>query len=48
MLVTILLVLALVLVALEAFRVSTPYVSLGWLGLAVWILAQLLGNSGVL
>lgn len=43
-----LLVLAVVLVTLEAFRVSTPWVSLGWLGLAIWLLVQVLGQTGVL
>lgn len=43
-----LLVLAVVLVALEAFRVTTPWVSLGWLGLAIWLLAQVLGQVGAL
>lgn len=44
----ILLILAVVLVALEAFRVSTPWVSLGWLGLAIWLLVQVLGQVGAL
>lgn len=43
-----LLVLSVVLVTLEAFRVSTPWVSLGWLGLAIWLFMQVLGQSGVL
>jgi hypothetical protein len=38
-----LLVLALILVALAAFGVSTQKVNFGWLGLAVWILSNLLG-----
>jgi hypothetical protein len=42
----VLLVLAVVLVALEAFRVSTPWVSLGWLGLAIYLLLQVLGQAG--
>jgi hypothetical protein len=40
-------VLAVVLVALEAFRVGVAWVSLGWLGLAVWLLVQVLGQTGV-
>lgn len=35
----ILLVLAFVLLLLAAFNVNPPRVSLGWLGLALWLLA---------
>lgn len=44
---TILLVLAIVLVALEAFRVDGRFVSLGWLGLFFYLLVQIAGAIGL-
>jgi hypothetical protein len=41
-LILILRVLALVLVGVAAFGVGTPRVHLGWAGIAVWMLADLL------
>lgn len=42
-----LLVLAAVLLLLEAVRVTTPWVGLGWLGLFCWVLSLILGSSGL-
>jgi hypothetical protein len=46
-LVLILQVLALVLCGVAAFGVGTPRVHLGWAGVAVWMLAVLLGGLHV-
>lgn len=40
----VLLIVALILLALRAFGVSSGRVDLGWLGLAVYVLAVLLGG----
>lgn len=48
MIITLILVLAAVLLLLESIAVKTPYVSLGWFGLFLWALAQLLGSAGIL
>ena len=48
MVVTIILVLATVMFLLESIGIKTPYVSLGWFGLFLWALAQLLGSAGIL
>lgn len=48
MIITLILVLAAVLLLLESIGVKTPYVSLGWFGLFLWALAQLLGSAGIL
>lgn len=47
MIATILLVLAAVLLFLESIGVKTPYVSLGWFGLFLYVLTGLLGAAGV-
>jgi hypothetical protein len=47
LLVTLLIVLAVVLCVLAGFRIGTPRVHLGWLGVAAALLAWLLGNLHV-
>ena len=42
----ILLVFAFVLLVIAALRYDPPQVSLGWLGLALWVLSILLGGIG--
>ena len=44
MLNTILMVFAFVLLVLAAFNLNLPKVNLGWLGMALWALAILLGH----
>ena len=41
----ILLVLAFVLLLLASFNVQPPRIQLGWLGLAFWVLAVLIGGA---
>lgn len=48
MIITLILVLAAVLLLLESLGIKTPYISLGWFGLFLWSLAQLLGSAGIL
>lgn len=47
MIATILLVLAAVLLFLESIGIKTPYVSLGWFGLFLFVLVGLLGATGI-
>lgn len=44
---TILLVLSVVLLLLESIGIKTPYVSLGWFGLFLFVLVSLLGAAGI-
>ena len=43
----ILLVLAAVLLLLEAVGIKAPYVSLGWFGLFLFVLVSILGSAGI-
>lgn len=47
MLNTILLVLSAVLLLLESIGIKTPYVSLGWFELFLFVLVGLLGSVGI-
>lgn len=47
MLTTILMVFAFVLLLVQAFNPPVPRVSLGWIGLACWALAVILGGAGI-
>lgn len=47
MIVTLILVLSAVLLLLESVGVKTPYISLGWFGLFLFVLAGLLGSAGI-
>jgi hypothetical protein len=42
MLTTILIVAAFVLLLLAAVNIPSPHLNLGWMGLALWVLAELL------
>jgi len=44
----ILMVFALVFLALEAFKITPPRIVFGWLGMALWALAMVIGAASTL